>query len=57
MENSNSRSHKIFLGFGVITIICGIALAFENPLIGISGSIVGVWLTVDNWKKIRSKSS
>lgn len=57
MKNSNSQSNKLFLGFGILTIICGIALAFENPVIGIPGSIVGLWLTVDNWKKIKSKSS
>jgi len=53
MKKSNSNSSKLFLGLGILTIICGIALAFENPVIGIPGSIIGVWLTVDNWKKIR----
>jgi len=53
MKKSNSNSSKLFLGLGILTIICGIALAFENPAIGIPGSIIGVWLTVDNWKKIR----
>jgi len=57
MENLDNRNEKIFLGFGIITIICGIFLALENPVIGIPGSIVGVWLTADNWKKIKSKRS
>ena len=54
MKDSDNRNNKFFLGFGILTIICGIALAFENPVIGLPGSIVGVWLTVDNWKKIKS---
>ena len=53
MENSNNLSEKIFIGFGIITIICGIYLAFENPMIGIPGSIVGIWLTATNWKKLK----
>ncbi len=57
MADSDNRSNKIFLGFGILAIICGIALAFENPIIGIPGSIVGLWLTVDNWKKIKGKST
>lgn len=50
MENSDNLSEKIFLGFGIITIIAGIFLTFENPMIGIPGSIIGIWLTADNWK-------
>lgn len=57
MADSDNRSNKMFLGFEILTIICGIALAFENPIIGIPGSIVGLWLTVDNWKKIKGKST
>ena len=57
MGNSDNLSEKIFLGFGIITIICGIYLAFENPVIGILGSIVGIWLTADNWKKLKQKKT
>jgi len=55
MKNSDTRNEKLFLGLGIIVIIAGIVLAFENPAIGIPGSIVGVWLAVENLKKIKSK--
>lgn len=42
MENTNTRSEKLWIGFGVITIICGVILALDKPMIGIPGSIVGV---------------
>jgi uncharacterized membrane protein HdeD (DUF308 family) len=57
MKNSDKLSEKIFLGFGIITIIAGIYLAFENPMMGIPGSIVGIWLTADNWKKLKQKET
>lgn len=50
--------NKIYLGLGIITIISGVLLAIENQLlVGISGSIIGVWLVTDNMKKIRAKKS
>ncbi len=55
MEKTNKQSEKIFLGLGIITIISGVFLAFENPTIGIPGSIVGAWITFDNFKKIKEK--
>lgn len=49
---------KIFLGFGVVTIICGILLILEQKyLIGISGSIVGAWLAYQNYVKISNKNN
>ncbi len=51
MENSGNGSEKLWLGFGIITIICGVILALEKPLIGIPGSMVGIWLVVANMKK------
>lgn len=55
MENKENGPEKLWIGFGIITIICGILLALENPLIGIPGSIVGIWLVVDNMKKLKEK--
>lgn len=47
---------KIFIGLGVITIICGIMQALgDNVFIGICGSVVGAWLVVDNVKKLKGK--
>jgi len=47
--------NKVFLGLGIITIISGLILTFSMRLYvpGICGTIVGVWLTWDNWKKIK----
>lgn len=48
--------NKVFLGLGLLTIVSGIGLALTGQyLIGISGSIVGIWLTFDNYKKIKAK--
>ena len=56
MENSNAVWDKIFIGFGILTIISGVFLVLQNQLlIGIPGSIVGVWLVVTNMKKLKSK--
>jgi hypothetical protein len=56
MKNSNPIWDKIFLGFGIITIISGAFLVLENDyLIGISGSIVGVWLVVSNLKNLKNR--
>ena len=54
---TSSTSNKIFLGFGILTILSGLSLIAQgNYLIGISGSIVGVWLFLENWKKIKGKN-
>ncbi len=55
MENTGNGSKKLWIGFGIITIISGIILAFEKPLIGIPGAIVGIWLVVVNTRKITKK--
>ena len=57
MEDTDNGSGKIWIGFGILTIISGILLALEKPLIGIPGSIVGIWLVVNNMKKIKGKNS
>jgi len=57
MEKPNTNSDKLFLGFGILTIISGIALIFEEQyLIGISGSIVGLGLALQNFKKIKNNN-
>lgn len=55
MESTGNGSEKLWIGFGIITIISGILLAFEKPLIGIPGSIVGIWLVVANVKKVKGE--
>ena len=58
MEKSNTVWDYIFLGFGIITIISGAFLVLDYQyLIGISGSIVGVWLFLTNMKAIKGKNS
>lgn len=47
----HNKSKKLWIGFGVIILISGIILAFSNPLIGIPGSILGIWLITTNLKK------
>ena len=56
MENTSNGSKKLWIGFGIITIISGVILALEKPLIGIPGVIVGIWLVVVNMRKIKSKN-
>jgi uncharacterized membrane protein HdeD (DUF308 family) len=56
MRNTGSGSEKLWIGFGIITIISGVILALEKPLIGIPGTIVGIWLVVVNVRKIKSKN-
>lgn len=56
MENTSKGSEKLWIGFGIITIISGIILAFEKPLIGIPGAIVGIWLVVENMRKIKTNN-
>lgn len=49
-------AHKIFLGFGVVTTLSGMALVFmEDYISGVCGGIVGLWIVWENLKKIKSK--
>ena len=48
---------RLWIGFGIITLISGVILAFDKPLIGIPGSIVGIWLVVANIKKTKDRNS
>lgn len=58
MENTNNRSNKIWIGFGVITILSGIYLIFSGDyLIGFSGSSVGVLLIYQNMMVIKNGSN
>lgn len=58
MENTNTNAEKLWIGFGIITIISGVILAFQSQyIIGIPGSIVGVWLVLQNMKQIKNKNS
>lgn len=58
MENTKTGSEKLWIGFGIITIISGVILALQNQyLIGIPGSIVGIWLVLQNMKQIKDKNS
>jgi hypothetical protein len=55
MANKDTLWVKIWIGFGVITVLSGIYLAVQGDyLIGISGSLVGVWLIVMNAKHLKS---
>ena len=57
MENTKTQPEKIWLGFAIVTIICGILLVFEgNYVSGISGSIVGAWLAFENYQKLKNKN-
>ena len=49
MAKSNTTWEKVFLGFGVLTVLSGVYLVFnEDYLIGISGSFVGLLLIYQN---------
>jgi hypothetical protein len=49
---------KVWIGFGVITILSGIYLAIQGDyVIGICGSAVGVWLIAMNMKNLKSTES
>lgn len=57
MGNTNNGSEKLLIGFGIITILCGIGLIFSNQYVmGISGSIVGIGLIFQNIKQIKIKN-
>jgi len=58
MENTGNRSEKLWIGVGIITVISGIGLALSDQYeIGISGSIVGLGLVLQNMKQIKEKNS
>lgn len=49
---------KLFLALGIITIISGIVLIAQRQYIfGISGALVGVWLTWDNLQKVKNNNN
>ncbi len=54
-KNKGRGYKKLWIGFGIITLISGVILAFDKPLIGIPGSIVGIWLVVANLKKTKDR--
>ena len=58
METNNTNWHKLYLAFGIITILSGIYLVFQKQYaIGIPGAIIGNWLTLDNLKKIKAENN
>ena len=59
MENTDTVWGKLFIGFGILTVISGIYLIFQKDyLIGISGSITGFFLIyLQNMKKTKDKNS
>jgi hypothetical protein len=49
MKNNISKENKLFLAFGVITILSGLYLLFQgNYLIGASGTCVGFLIVYQN---------
>ena len=58
MANTNKGSNKLWIGFGILTVISGIGLILSDKYgIGIPGSFVGVWLILQNMKELKDKSS
>jgi len=58
MANSKTNLDKLWIGFGVLTVLAGIYLIISKDyLIGISGSIVGVFLIYLNMQQIKKKQS
>lgn len=56
MANISGRFEKSFIVLGVITVLSGIFLIFEeNYVVGVSGSIVGLGLVFQNIKQLREK--
>ncbi len=49
---------RVFFGFGILTVISGVFLIYEQDyLIGFSGSAVGLMITSQNFNKIKSNDS
>ena len=58
MANTYEGWDKFFIGFGIVTIVSGILLIVQKDyLMGLSGTVVGIWLTLTNMKKIQEKKS
>jgi len=58
MAKSYTDWAKLFLGFGIVTIISGIYLILQKDyVIGISGSFVGVLLVIQNMMKTKDNNS
>ncbi|MFK8104745.1 MAG: hypothetical protein AB8G15_19660 [Saprospiraceae bacterium] len=56
MKKETKRAQKMWIGFGILTIICGIGLILSNQyLIGTSGSIVGFWLILQNVQQFKHR--
>lgn len=54
MESKSNNSKKLWIVFGAVTIISGIILMIQqNYLIGVPGTVVGVWLFAQNVKDLR----
>lgn len=54
MGTTHKNQSKLFIGFGIITVISGIALIIQGqPVIGIPGSIIGAWLILQNVQQLR----
>ncbi|MEL7338937.1 MAG: hypothetical protein AAGM67_00520 [Bacteroidota bacterium] len=52
---ADSKWTKAFIGFGVLTILSGIALIVQSQyVIGIPGTIVGAWLIMQNVKNLNA---
>lgn len=57
-KETRKMEQKLMLGLGIAAVISGILLILEKQyLIGISGSVVGAGLVVQNIKKIRDQNS
>ena len=55
MANKSTLWVKVWIGFGIITVLSGIYLVTQaDYVIGISGSIVGIWLIAMNAKHLKS---
>ena len=58
MKNKYSTSDKLFIGFGIITIISGILLIVQKDyLMGISGSCVGALVTYQSFQNSKKKNN
>lgn len=57
MANNKVLWDRAFIGFGIVTIICGILLVLQKDYIaGVGGTIVGIWLVATNWYAIKGES-
>ena len=54
MADKQAIWEKIFLGFGVVTVMSGIYLVIQKDhVIGISGTMVGALLVYQNLRSLR----